>query len=109
MAEDRDAEDRSLADRLVNYADAIAALMFLGTSGLGIAVADPDIRSTIARGADFVALAYIISGVLFSSILVVLRRWETDLRSDLPPAPKARRYSRYLFWARFAVVWLAAT
>ena len=43
-----------LADRLVSYSDALVAVSFLGVSGIGLAVADPDIRCTLARGATYV-------------------------------------------------------
>ena len=106
MDDGREVEGR-IADRLVNYADAVAALSFLGVSGLGIAVADPDTRASIALGANAVMLANLILAVGFTAALVLLRRWELDLRSDFASSAKAERYSRYLHLARFAVVWLS--
>ena len=49
MGQEHHDEDRALADRLVNYADAAVALSVVGISGLGIAVADPETRSSVAR------------------------------------------------------------
>ncbi len=83
------------------------ALAFLGVSGLGIAVADPDIRADVARVADWVLLTNVFSGAVFSGLVIVLRRWELDLRSEASPAPKVRRYSRLLHLARLVVIWLA--
>ena len=40
-------EAQALADRCVNYSDALVALVFIGASGLGIALADPDTRSSM--------------------------------------------------------------
>ena len=107
MQQDRGEQDRSLADRLVNYSDAIVAVSFVGVSGLGIAVADPDTRDSVARGADWVAAANVLVGIVASALLRSLRRWELDLRADAPPSPKGLRYSRRLHGARFVIVWFA--
>ena len=48
----------------------------------------------------------VILGVLFSALLIVLRRWELDLRADSIPSGKVLRYSRYIYIARHTVVWL---
>ena len=107
MRRDQDSEEWALADRLVNYADALTAVTFLGVSGLGIAVADPEARSSIALIADWVILSNLLLSLAFSAMLIVLRRWEADLRADLPPADKARRYSRYLHYGRLLVIWVS--
>jgi hypothetical protein len=78
-------EDRALADRLVNYADALAAVSFVGMSGLSIAVADPDVRCSITQGALVpVGLINLVSASLVTVILAILRRWERDLRTGSP-------------------------
>lgn len=108
MARHDEPENRGLADRLVNYADALVALAVVGVSGLGLAVADPETRVDIARAADWIIVSNLISGVILSILILVLRRWELDLRSEDPPTVKARRYSRRLHVARIVVVWLAS-
>jgi hypothetical protein len=107
LESDQISETRALADRVVNYSDALVALMFIGASGLGIAVADPDARASMNLITTWMIGGNIFMGVLVSVLLVVLRRWELDLRNDLPVAVKVRRYSRYFYWARHFVVWLA--
>ncbi len=107
MRRDRDTEEWALVDRLVSYSDAITAVAFLGVSGLGIAVADPDARTSIELVAEWVILSNVLLALLLSAVLIVLRRWEADLRADLPPAAKARRYSRYLHWGRLLVIWVS--
>ena len=99
--------DAALADRLVNYADAIVALSIVGVSGLGIAVAEPEARESIARGANWVILSNAVLGTAFAFVLHVLRRWELDLRSTDPPSDKAQRYGRRLHGARFGVLALS--
>ena len=100
-------EGRALADRIVNYSDALVAVVFLGVSGLGIALADPDIRSSINTVTNWVIGANIGMGVLVSALLAILRSWELDLRIDFPAPGKVRRYSRYFYVARHIVVWLS--
>ena len=107
MKQDQDSEARVLADRVVNYSDALVALMFLGASGLGIAIADPDTRTSMNLISSWMIGGNIFMGCLISALLVVLRRWELDLRSDLAISQKVKRYSRYFYWARHFVVWLS--
>ena len=107
MARDNRSSEGALADRLVSYADAIAALAFVGVSGLGLAVADPEIRIDVSRAADWILVGNVTAGFVLSGILLLLRRWEFDLRSELAASAKVRRYSRRLHFARIGVVWLA--
>jgi len=101
-------DDRALADRLVNYADALVAVSFVGMSGLSIALADPDVRCSLIRGVTPVAVANLVSAGIVSILLVILRSWEFDLRSPAPPSPKSARYARRLHIARFIIVWISA-
>lgn len=49
LENNENSEARMLADRTVNYSDALVAIVFIGASGLGIAVADPDTRASSKR------------------------------------------------------------
>ena len=100
-------ESRALADRIINYSDALVALVFIGASGLGIAVADPEIRSSMNLITFWMIGGNIALGALISALLVTLRRWEQDLRVDLPTTDKIHRYSNYFYWARHIIVWLS--
>ncbi len=102
-------ESRALADRIVNYSDALAAIVFLGASGLGIAVADPDTRSSMNLISSWMIVGNIFLGLVFSSLLVLLRRWELDLRGEPPANSNVRRYSRYFYLARHCVIWISVT
>lgn len=102
-------EDRALADRMVNYADALVAVSFVGTSGLSLALGDPDVRCSLTQGFAHVLLGNLLFAVVVSALFVVLRLWETDLRSEAPLSAKSARYSRRLHAVRLAVVWLSAT
>ena len=100
------AEIRTLADRLVNYSDALVAVMIVGASGLAIALADPDIRSSLSFYAFLgIAVGNVLMGIGVSLLLRLMRRWELDLMSDLPTNPKIQRYSRLFYLGRHVVVW----
>lgn len=101
-------EDRTLADRFVTYSDALVAVSFVGTSGLSLAVADPDVRCSMVGGLVGVSIGNAMFSGIVSVLLVALRRWELDLRQDDPQSEKANVYSRRVHIARFAVVWLSA-
>ena len=73
LRRDDDSGERALADRLINYSDAVVALAVVGVSGLGIAVADPDIRTSVAIAADWVAIGNLLFGALATSIVLLLR------------------------------------
>ena len=100
-------QDQVLADRLVGYADALVAAAFLGMSALSIALGDPDIRCSIAQARVPVAAINVVSGVVLTTLLFHLRRWEFDLRS-VAPSLKSAKYSQYLHVARLVVVWFCA-
>jgi hypothetical protein len=107
LENNQNSEGRALADRIVSYSDALVAVVFIGASGLGIAIADPDTRSSMNLITSWMIGGNIAMGVLVSVLLVILRRWELDLRIDLPPPEKVRRYARYFYWARHVIVWLS--
>ena len=104
MASARESDELILADRLVGYADAIAAVAFLGVSGLGVTIADPDMRCTLALAVVEVAIATFLIGVLFLAIVAWLRRAELDLRSGHEVPDKAAHYGRMLHLARYLVI-----
>lgn len=99
-------EVRALMDRLATYSDALAAVMVVAASGLAIALADPDIRSSLSNKAYLgIAIGNIFMGLGVSLILRLLRRWEVDLMSDIPTNQKIQKYSRVFYLGRHVVVW----
>ena len=99
-------EERALADRLINYSDAIVAVSVVGASGIGAVIADPDAREYVARGATYIIVANLVSAIVATAVICLLRRWEGNLRANLPAAPLPRRYARYLHFARIVIVWI---
>lgn len=106
MPEDTE-QTRALADRLISYADALVAVAFVGMSGLCLALADPDIRTDIARVTNWIILANVFMGCLLSGLIQLFRRWELELRDSLPSVAAAHRFSRYLHWGRLGVIWVS--
>jgi len=96
---------QGLPDRLLSYADALAALSFVSVSGLGIAAADPDIRCSLALVPLRIAVSNIIFAVIATVIILKLRVWESELRlgSDFPE--RALEIARHLHFARLAIIW----
>ncbi len=109
MKRHQESEDQVLADRLLNYSDAIVALAFLVSSGLGLAIADPDTRASISDITGGMIIGNAILGVAFSILLLTLRRWELDLRAGWFVSDKYSRYSHRIYLARYGVVWLSVT
>ena len=107
MKKARESDEAVLADRLVNYSDALVAVAFLAVSGFGLAVADPDIRCTIARATTPIILANVLNAFVITALILLLRRWENDLRSAAPQTGKVARYGRWLHHARIAIVWIS--
>ena len=107
MENNHASESRALADRIVNYSDALAAIVFLGASGLGIAMADPDTRASVNLISSWMIAGNAFLGMLLSFLLILLRRWELELRGEAPASSNVRRYSHYFYLARHCVVWIA--
>ena len=82
-------------------------MSFLGASGLGIAIADPDTRSSVAEAWLYVAVANLVMPVFITLIILTLRRWEMDLRADLDTSPKALRIGWRLHVARLVIIWVS--
>lgn len=107
MSQLQRSDDHALADRLVNYSDALVTLAFLTSSGLGLAIADPDTRETLTDVALALFFGNATLGVIFTGLLIILRRWELDLRSDQQFSTRYLRYSRRIYIARHVVIWLS--
>lgn len=100
-------QDQELAARLVTYSDAVVALAFVGVSAFGIAVADPDVRCSLAGARVSIFAASLLVGGICSIFLLLLRRWELDLLAEDTLSSKGRKYSRYLNAGRFLLTWIA--
>ena len=93
------------ADRLLSYADALAALSFISVSGLAIAAADPDIRCSLALVSLRIAVSNFVFAAIATVAIVKLRVWESELRPGADLSERALEISRHLHHARIAVIW----
>jgi len=93
------------ADRLLSYADALAALSFVSVSGLGIAAADPDIRCSLAVVSLRIAVSNVIFAAIATVVILKLRAWESELRLGSDLSERALVISRKLHFARIAIIW----
>lgn len=100
-------EDHDLANRLVNYSDALVAVAFVGMSAAGVALGDPDIRCEFSRAPVAIGISNIAMGVLFSAALVLLRKWELSLRQGEEASTRALRYESILSLARHVILWFS--
>ena len=101
-------DDQSFADRLVTYADALVAVSFVGSSGLAVALTNPESRCSLVNTARPVSIGMLAFSGILSVLLITLRRWELDLRTDTPASKKSIAYSRRLHLARLVVIWFSA-
>ena len=84
----------ALADRIINYSDALAAFSMVNALAFVVTLAEPDIRCSIAQIAWFVAGANLSIAVLATAGLVALRRAERALRGGDFADPDVARFWR---------------
>lgn len=98
----------ALADRLINYADAVAAFAVVNSLAFLVALAEREVRcSLIDRLSLVVGGQLALSFVVMASVLL-LRRSELKVRaSSAPLAAEVSSYLRGFFLVRIAVIALA--
>lgn len=70
----------TLADRIVNYCDAVVAFSVVNAFAFVIALGEPDIRCSMAEIWTFCALANLVFATTSTGVLLALRRFENVLR-----------------------------
>jgi len=98
----------ALADRIINYCDALAAFSLVNAFAFVVTLADPDIRCSIAAIAGMVMTANIVIPILITAGLVGLRRLEQSLRSEEEADPEVERFWRRAQLVRLSLVWIVA-
>jgi hypothetical protein len=98
----------ALADRIINYSDALAAFSLVNALAFVITLADPDIRCSIASIAATVILANLAVPISITAGLMGLRRLELSLRRTEEEDPEVVRFWRYAQLVRLALVWIVA-
>lgn len=98
----------TLADRLVNYADAVAAFAVVNSLAFLLALTETEVRCSLSHLLWLVVAGQIIVGLAMTGAVVALRRVELRLRAlDAPTAVDIQKLLRNFFFVRIAVVWLS--
>jgi hypothetical protein len=98
----------AVADRIVTYCDALMAFSLVNGFAFFVALAEPDIRCSIANIAVFMAGVTVISPLAASVALVWLRRYELRLREDVSDEALVSRFWRIVGISRFVLIWVFA-
>ena len=102
----------ALADRIINYSDALAAFSLVNALAFIVTLAEPEIRCSIVRITEAVIATNVIMAGLLTAGLIGLRRFELSLRADVPESERDDRVER--FWRvvhalRIVLVWGVVT
>lgn len=95
----------ALADRFVNYADAVVAFAIVNALAFLIALSELGVRCSLPRGGLFFILIFPISASMLSAGLAVCRRAEIRLRGSNSLDPIVARYLQYAYLARHGLIW----
>ncbi len=98
----------AVADRIVTYCDALMAFSLVNGFALFAALAEPDIRCSIANIAVFVGIVTVVSPLAATFALVWLRRYELRLREDVSDDALVSRFWRIVNISRLVLIWVFA-
>jgi hypothetical protein len=100
----------ALADRLVNYADAITAFAVVNTLAFLLALTETEIRCSLVPVQWLVYFGQAFVGISITLGVVALRRIELRLRAAADPLPLDMDVLlRRFFLVRLAIVWVAVS
>ena len=96
----------SLADRFVNYRDAVAAFSIVNAIAFLIGLSELEVRCSLSQAGPIFIVAFPVVAAALSGVLLICRRAERALRTpeEDQPAPVAR-ILRNLDLARHGMVW----
>jgi hypothetical protein len=96
----------ALADRITNYCDALVAFSLVNALAFLIALAEPEIRCSIAEIGFFVAAVNLLFPVGISAALAGLARYQRSLVGVAEPDELIARFVRFAQLFRYALVWV---
>ena len=100
---------QTLADRFVNYGDAVVAFAMVNALAFLIALSDNEVRCSLPRGGLFFILIFPVSASILSAGLFACRRAEVRLRGRDTLDPIVSRYLKYAYLVRHGIIWFGMT
>ena len=98
----------TIADRLVNYGDAIAAFSFVNSLAFLLALTETEVRCSLVDVASFVYIGLMAYAGILTIAVVGCRRVENRFRAaDEPLAEDIQSLLRAFFVVRIVVIWLS--
>ena len=76
-----------MADRMVNYADAMAAFAVVNSLAFLVALTEQEVRCSLVSRTSLVYLGVVVQGVLLCTAVVACHRAESRLRLKIEPIP----------------------
>ena len=98
----------AIADRLVNYSDAIVAFSVVNSLAFLIALTERDVRCSFLDIQPTFWFTYFLFFALMTAALVGCRKAEIQLREGSAQDLDATRALKYFHLARIGVVWATA-
>jgi hypothetical protein len=98
----------ALADRIINYCDAVAAFSLVNALAFVVTLAEPDIRCSMAAIAGPVIAGHFLISACLTGLLVWLRGFERSLRPDAGNDERVQTFWRYAQRVRIGLVWFVA-
>lgn len=96
----------ALADRFVSYSDAATFFPLVQSVAFSAALADPDIRCSVAEIWLQISAGNLFFSILILTAIIILRRAELSLREEGELDAKVTQYLSRIHLGRLAVVWL---
>ena len=100
---------QDLADRFVNYGDAVVAFGMVNALAFLIALSQLEVRCSLPRGGVFLIMIFPVSASILSAGLFACRRAEMRLRGGETLESTVSRYLQYVYLVRQGLIWLGMT
>ena len=98
----------ALADRLVTYADAIAAFSIVNGLAFLLAITEREVRCSLVDGTTTVFVATLVSGAVLTAAVLFCRRVELRIRASLGAGDaEVHALLRGFQIVRIVVIWLS--
>ena len=95
----------ALADRVVNYADGVAAFSVVNALTFIIALTETEVRCSLVDLSSLVVAGQVLSSILIGGVVCLLRIMELRVRARITPLePDVESFLKGFFLARLGVI-----